>query len=97
MSIRGSTAVFSQKNRGFGFCAFTTGKSNYELIECADGSIELIAIQRKEDDCSDGADTLVAVDEWMVLNKMEEIGGRHLKEINVKKIAVECRRGHGQC
>lgn len=55
-------------------------------------------IQFEKDDCRRDTNSLIPINEWMILNKMEEIGSSHFKEAAMQKLSIErcLRHSHGR-
>jgi len=65
--------VLAQEEDGVSFGAFSASQGNHKIVESPGRRVEFVTVERKEDDRSNGAHALVAVDEGMVLDEMEEI------------------------
>src|SRR3972149_4029088 len=88
-------AVLAKKlsHRGFAHLAFRN--HSHSALELWTGGVERDSVQLKKDECSDGARSLVAIDERVFSRDVEEIGRSHLKKIGVEILIAKPCPGQG--
>ena len=65
-------------------------------LEIVLGSVQIHAVQGKEDECRNRADALVPIDERMIPDDVEEVRRSHRKQVFVE-VVVACACGwHGE-
>jgi len=60
-----------------------------ELVEFRNVRVYLDPIQLQKNECSHGGDSLIAVDECVVLHEMKKICRRHFIKVRVKILTTE--------
>jgi hypothetical protein len=65
------------------------------FIFCGSG-IERRAVHQHEDASRGRANALVAVNEWMILDQVKQIGGSHRRDVWMKVFAGKRRGRHGE-
>lgn len=87
----------SQEHRDFGFADPARSHSNRQVVKTSLGSLNLQPVNLQEGQRRNQTRPLVAIDECMVLDDVEEISRRHLEQVDVQELPPEGCSGLGDC
>ena len=89
--------VRTEESGDLGFACLAGGHRDREIVETALGRSDFDAVEIEKHQSGDGTDPLVAVDERVVLNQVEQVRRGHGEDIPVEQLAAEAhaRLGHG--
>jgi hypothetical protein len=88
--------VAPNKHNHVCFVELTPSNSLHHLSEVILGGIEVKSVQVEKNENGHSTDTLVAIDEGMVLDQVEQIGCCHLVNVCMKKLATVGSRWHAE-
>jgi hypothetical protein len=89
--------MLTKEPRRVAFSKTTFGDAHHQRFVVILWSVQVDAIYGKEYERCDSPDSLVAINEGVIPNDMEKVGGSHRKQVFVEVVVACASRWHGKC
>ena len=80
----------SEELREFAFAGEAVDDGDRLLVDRAHRGVDRNVVQLQEQQCSNGSRPLVAINKWMILHDMEQVGSRHFEGKLMQELSTEC-------